>query len=90
MNRNDATADLPSEEDIARDLRQLALVDRIIGLEAEVARLSVRLEKHAGPRFGYNRMLEQVWTSRTWRAGLVALAPARAARSAIHALKRKR
>jgi hypothetical protein len=54
----------PSE--IERDLRELALVDRIIGLEAEVARLSIE----AGVKD--IRILHK---SRPWRVGRVVLAP---------------
>lgn len=52
--------------DIERDLRELALVDRIIGLEAEVARLSIE----AGVKD--IRILHK---SRPWRVGRVVLAP---------------
>ena len=70
-----------SEEEIQRDLRELALVDRILGLEAEVARLSILVALPAGPRSGYDRMFSEVWRSRTWRVGRAVLAPVRALRS---------
>ncbi|MEQ1735014.1 MAG: hypothetical protein ABL886_01125 [Rhodoglobus sp.] len=70
-----------SEQDIQRDLRELELVDRVMGLEAENARLAALFVKPVGPRFGYHRMLDDVWSSRTWRAGRVVLAPVRAARA---------
>lgn len=52
--------------DIDRDLRELALVDRIIGLEAEVARLSIE----AGVKD--IRILKN---SRPWQVGRLVLAP---------------
>ena len=55
-----------SPSDIDRDLRELALVDRIIGLEAEVARLSIE----AGVKD--IRILKN---SRPWRIGRIVLAP---------------
>lgn len=55
-----------SAETLERDLRELALVDRIIGLEAEVARLSIE----AGVKD--IRILHK---SRPWRVGRIVLAP---------------
>ena len=52
--------------DIERDLRELALIDRIIGLEAEVARLSIE----AGVKD--IRILHK---SRPWRVGRIVLMP---------------
>lgn len=52
--------------DIERDLRELALIDRIIGLEAEVARLSI----DAGVKD--IRILQK---SRPWRVGRIVLMP---------------
>lgn len=56
----------PQEHDIERDLRELALVDKIIGLEAEVARLSIE----AGIKD-----IRVIRNSRPWRVGRVVLAP---------------
>lgn len=55
-----------SANNLERDLRELALVDRIIGLEAEVARLSIE----AGVKD--IRILHK---SRPWRVGRIVLAP---------------
>lgn len=55
-----------SDDKLERDLRELALVDRIIGLEAEVARLSIE----AGVKD--IRILHK---SRPWRVGRIVLAP---------------
>lgn len=55
-----------SANNLDRDLRELALVDRIIGLEAEVARLSIE----AGVKD--IRILHK---SRPWRVGRIVLAP---------------
>lgn len=54
------------QSDIDRELRELALVDRILGLEAEVARLSLQA--------GLNdvRVLHR---SAEWRIGRLVLAP---------------
>lgn len=52
--------------DLERDLRELALVDKIIGLEAEVARLSIE----AGVKD--IRILQK---SRPWRVGRIVLMP---------------
>lgn len=56
----------PQSADIERDLRELALIDRIIGLEAEVARLSIE----AGVKD--IRILQK---SRPWRVGRIVLMP---------------
>jgi hypothetical protein len=70
----------PSAEDIQRDLRQLALVDRVLGLEAEIARLSIAAPALAGPRAEIERLqneLNAAYGSRTWRVGAAVLAPLR-------------
>lgn len=51
---------------LERDLRELALVDKIIGLEAEVARLSIE----AGVKD--IRILQK---SRPWQVGRIVLMP---------------
>lgn len=61
-----ATKPTKSDDKLERDLRELALVDRIIGLEAEVARLSIE----AGVKD--IRILHK---SRPWRVGRIVLAP---------------
>jgi hypothetical protein len=73
----------PSADEIARDLRTLALVDRVIGLEAEVARLSSTTTASTGARDEVARLegeLRAVYGSRTWRVGTAVLRPARALR----------
>lgn len=60
---NPHSADADSRE---RDLRELALVDKIIGLEAEVARLSVE----AGIKD-----IRILRNSRPWRLGHALLTP---------------
>lgn len=52
--------------EVERTLRELALVDRVIGLEAEVARLNIQA--------GINdvRVLQ---SSKQWRVGRIVLAP---------------
>lgn len=61
-----ASKEQVSAETLERELRELALVDRIIGLEAEVARLSIE----AGVKD--IRILHK---SRPWRVGRIVLAP---------------
>lgn len=61
-----ASKSAPAPEQLDRDLRELALIDRIIGLEAEVARLSIE----AGVKD--IRILHK---SRPWQVGRVVLAP---------------
>jgi hypothetical protein len=65
-----------SPEEISRDMRELALVDRVIGLEAEVARLSIE---------GGIKDIRILQKSRAWRAGRIILMPAVVLR---HILKR--
>lgn len=72
----------PTPDEVQRELRQLALVDRILGLEAEVARLSILAPDDHGAR-GHDvvqRELRTVYSSMTWRVGSAVLAPARALR----------
>lgn len=56
------------------ELRVLALVDRIIGLEAEVSRLSI----DAGIKD-----IRTLQKSRPWRVGMVVLAPVRLVRKIL-------
>jgi hypothetical protein len=55
-----------SDARLAAALRELALVDKIIGLEAEVARLSIEGGIHD---------LRILHRSRAWRAGRILLSP---------------
>lgn len=62
----------PSDErDVSQEARQLALVDRVIGLEAEIANLSAS--------YGNGKVLRDqialVKSSTTWRVGTLVLAP---------------
>jgi hypothetical protein len=71
------------EDQVASQLRQLALVDRVLGLEAEVARLSISGPAAGGQRAEIERLeaeLRAVYASRTWRVGSLALWPLRALR----------
>lgn len=67
-----------------RDLRQLALVDRIIGLEAEVAHLSAANSSQA-----MMDQLKEVHSSTTWKVGRLVLAPVFAIQSLISPNSRK-
>lgn len=73
----------PSEREIELELRQLALVDRVLGLEAEVARLSVTSPVAGGARDEVERLageLRAVYASRTWRVGSAMIRAARLGR----------
>ena len=70
----------PTPESIELQLRQLALVDRVLGLEAEVARLSAVTPAASGARDEVARLeaeLRAVYASRTWRIGRAVLRPLR-------------
>lgn len=75
----DASDELPSSDDLARALRELALVDKVIGLEAEVARLSTQ-SAYSDARDEIEHLRDQLngmQASRTWRVGRAVLAPFR-------------
>jgi hypothetical protein len=57
--------DSPNERDLALELRQLALVDRVLGLEAENARLKKACDEEERLR----AELQAVYASRTWALG---------------------
>jgi hypothetical protein len=59
----------PSQHDLDRQLRQLALVDRVIGLEAEVAQLLIVRDEVERLR----QELDEVYASRTWKIGSAVL-----------------
>ena len=61
-----------TEREIELELRQMALVDRILGLEAEVARLSLSSPVGNGARYEIERLqneLAAVYESNSWRVG---------------------
>jgi hypothetical protein len=70
------TEDAKEQETTA--LRQLALVDRILGLEAQVAHLKASINNQE-----IADLLDDVHASATWRAGRVMLAPLSAIKSLI-------
>jgi hypothetical protein len=67
--------------DVTRmQIRQLELVDRVLGLEAQVARLTAA-GAESWPRIEVDRLrgeLAAVYGSRTWRVGTTVLKPLRA------------
>jgi hypothetical protein len=65
-----------SPDEVSRGMRELALIDRIIGLEAEVARLSIE---------GGIKDIRILHKSRAWRVGRIVLMPVVVLR---HILKR--
>jgi len=71
-------------EKIDSQMRQLALVDRIIGLEAQVASLKAGLSSAA-----LTKQSEEFTSSMTWRVGRLVLSPYIIARRAFGADKKK-
>jgi hypothetical protein len=57
---------------VNREVRQLALVDRILGLQAEVANLKASSPASAE---ALQRELNALLASRTWRVGRAVLSP---------------
>ena len=60
------------DDAVALTVRQMALVDRILGLEAEVARLNATVPVASGAWDEIARLqsqLEAVYASRTWAIG---------------------
>lgn len=55
-----------SEKELSRDIRELELIDRILGLEAEVARLSIE---------SGIKDIRILKNSRAWQAGRIVLLP---------------
>jgi hypothetical protein len=78
------------DDDLASDLRQLALVDRVIGLEAALAQASVVSTLAPVDRLTAEFELARVKSSRAWRVGRLVVAPmaltARAGRVIRHRL----
>ena len=70
----------PEKERLEMQLRQLALVDRVLGLEAEVARLSASSPYAQSVRLDVERVqgeLRAAHESATWMIGSAVLAPVR-------------
>jgi len=57
-------------EKIDLQMRQLALVDRIIGLEAQIAALKAGMNSEA-----LTKQLKEFRSSTTWRVGRIVLSP---------------
>ena len=57
-------------EKIDLQMRQLALVDRIIGLEAQIAALKAGMNSEA-----LTKQLKEFKSSTTWRVGRIVLSP---------------
>lgn len=80
MDQSENPSSLPSPEVLAVELRQLALVDKILGLEAEVARLSA-VAPFVSARDEIEKMhlrFNALYSSSTWRVGTAVLRPLRA------------
>jgi hypothetical protein len=79
---------LGENERVARDARELALVDRILGLEAQLANYAVivspsrtQFESLNREIAGLRQQLAAVHSTRTWKAGRAVLSPLRAIRA---------
>ena len=83
-----AESTLPADDLAARE-RQLALVDRVFGLEAQVAELSAENSLTPSERLRTEQRLIAMQGSLAWRLGRAATAPLRAANRLV-ARARKR
>ena len=87
MNEDESADARLSPETLGLELRHLALVDRVLGLEAEVARLSAATP-HTSAREEIEKMhvrLRAAYDSSTWRVGTAVLRPL----VALRALRRR-
>lgn len=75
-------ADLPTGRDLVTFERELALVDRILGLEAELARYSIASSLTPDEQLAAEDELARLRGSLTWRAGRLVSAPMRVIRRA--------
>lgn len=80
----------PTEEQYRNAERQLGLVDRVIGLEAEVAELSLKLGHAVTPNHVLVRdvdnlrtELDKVHASAIWKAGTVITLPLRSLKKLV-------
>jgi hypothetical protein len=93
-NTNGSVRTSGAQDALAQAERQLGLVDRLLGLEAQVAELSVRLG-HAPVSSGIEQdlvrtrtELDAVYRSATWKVGLVVSFPIRAVRKILKLVTR--
>jgi hypothetical protein len=70
-------AESPSTPETTSAERQLELVDRILGLEAQVAELSISTTLTPSEQLRVEQQLARTYTSVTWRVGSVVAAPLR-------------
>jgi len=63
--------------------RQLALVDRVLGLEAQLAELTVASSLSAGQQLAAEKELARIRSSAEWRIARALTAPARVARRSL-------
>jgi hypothetical protein len=81
--------EVPVTERVFTAERQLALVDRIIGLEAQLAELAAVSTLTPAEQLRSEHQLQQVRSSLTWRVGTAALLPARLLRGVARRLVRR-
>jgi hypothetical protein len=73
-----AEAELPGGRDLASFERELALVDRVLGLQAQLAQLAAQSSLTPDQQLRTEQELALLRGSVTWRAGRVVSAPLRA------------
>jgi hypothetical protein len=80
--------EIPTSERVLSAERQLALVDRILGLEARLAERSVVTTLTPTEQLRTEQQLAKLQASLAWRVGRAATAPMRAGRSAFRRVTR--
>ncbi|MEO8908024.1 MAG: hypothetical protein ABI310_08105 [Microbacteriaceae bacterium] len=75
--------ELPVSKRLLTAERQLALVDRVLGLEAQVAELGAVTTLTPTEQLRAEQQLQRLRDSPAWRIGRAATLPARVARRAI-------
>jgi len=76
-------ADPAAETRIATIERELALVDRVLGLEAQVAELAIQSSLTPSDQLRVEQQLAQLRRSATWRVGRIVTSPLRVARRVL-------
>jgi hypothetical protein len=78
--RWESAAEVPTTSEHLSAERQLALVDRLIGLEAENAELAVKVALTPSEQLRVEQQIARMRASFEWRVGRVVTAPFRAVR----------
>lgn len=72
--------EIPLDERLVSAERQLALVDRILGLEAQLAQASTTATLTPSEQLSVEKQLEQIRSSNAFRVGRIAILPLAMAR----------